>query len=224
MAGPHASGSEPFDGLGGTLYDLYIRARPIANVVGRVAWGLDGRLMYRHMERAVRSVAASRRVLYVPCGGGLELRWLGPNDPARVIAVDGAEHMVRRTRRYAQRRGLERVEAVQADVTSLPLEDASVDAVLLYNGLHHFSDPAAAVAEVARCCAPGAAVHGGTFVLGEGARWDRNLRRTRRAGSMGPAGTREDARGWFGAAGLRLHGEQLSGCFWMFEASRGPAR
>lgn len=208
-----ATGSEPFDGLGGTLYDVYVKAPPVARLAGRAAWGLDGRRMYAHMQRAVRAAAGVRVALDVPCGGGLELRWLRPEDPVRFVAVDGAEHMVERTRRYAARRGLPQVEVHRADVTALPLADGEADATLLYNGLHHFREAERAVAEVARCTAPGGRLFGCTFVLGERRRCDVLLRRH-------PARDRATVAGWLEAAGFRLVAGETSGCLWMFEALR----
>ena len=217
------TGSEPFDGVGGTLYDVYIKAPPVARALGRVAWGLDGRRMYAHMERAVREAAGASVALDVPCGGGLELRWLRPDDPVRMVCVDGAAHMAERTRRYADRRGLERVEVHLADVTALPLADGEAEVVLLYNGIHHFREPERALAEVARCTVQGGRLFGGTFVLGERRLSDRLLRRLQRAGTAGPAGTRADVERWLRDAGFELRDGQTSGCFYLFEAVASAA-
>ena len=214
------TGSEPFNGFGGTVYDVYIKQRLIAQVVGRLAWGLDARVMHAHMRDAVRAAARASVALDVPCGGGLELRWLEPGDDVRFVAVDGAAHMVERARRYAARRGLRQVEAKVADVARLPLSDGEAAVTLLYNGIHHFGEPARAIAEVARCTEPGGELFGCTFIFGEHARCDRFLRATQRRGRLGPAGTRADVMGWLTDAGFEIVDTMTSGGMLLFTGRR----
>lgn len=68
----------------------------------------------------------------------------------------------RRTVIDISRRMLRRVPAViasvQANAASLPIRDESIDAVLLVDTLHHFSDADAALSEVARILRPGGVV------------------------------------------------------------------
>jgi demethylmenaquinone methyltransferase/2-methoxy-6-polyprenyl-1,4-benzoquinol methylase len=52
----------------------------------------------------------------------------------------------------ARRRGL---DCLRGDAGRLPVADASVDAVLVVDALHHFPDPPAALAEAARVLRPG---------------------------------------------------------------------
>jgi demethylmenaquinone methyltransferase/2-methoxy-6-polyprenyl-1,4-benzoquinol methylase len=76
--------------------------------------------------------------------------------------LDPARGMLER----ARRRGL---EAVQGSADALPLEDGSVDAVLVVDALHHFPDHGRCLAEAARVLAAG-----GVLVVRE---FDRSTRR-----------------------------------------------
>lgn len=62
--------------------------------------------------------------------------------------------MLRRAQAEAARRGLERIEYVHTSVEGMPFKDATFDLCLTYNGLHCFSDPPAALVEMARVVRP----------------------------------------------------------------------
>ncbi|GAA0195478.1 class I SAM-dependent methyltransferase [Halobaculum roseum] len=47
------------------------------------------------------------------------------------------------------------LQGVRADAATLPVRDASLDAVVITDALHHFPEPEAAIREVARALAPG---------------------------------------------------------------------
>jgi len=83
------------------------------------------------------------RILDVGGGSGRAARVV----PGAVV-VDASRGMLER----ARTRGL---ATVQADAASLPVARSAVDAVLIVDALHHFPDPPAALAEVARVLAPG---------------------------------------------------------------------
>src|SRR4051812_25995742 len=137
MAAMLGSAGNQFDGIGGTLYDRYIQSPLLSAIFGRLQWGSSARAMRGHMARSVRSVPAGATVIDVPCGGGILLRWL--EAPARWIAVDLSETMLARTTRLASRLGIEGVETVLADASSLPFESGTADGGMAYNGLHHFA-------------------------------------------------------------------------------------
>ncbi|WP_411716322.1 class I SAM-dependent methyltransferase [Natronomonas sp.] len=98
------------------------------------------------------------RIVEVGGGSGRAAREVG------ATVVDPARGMLER----ARARGL---ETVQGDGEALPLADESVDAVLIVDALHHFSDQGAALGEIARVLAPG-----GVLVIQE---FDRSTRRGR---------------------------------------------
>ena len=85
------------------------------------------------------------RVLDVGGGTGRAVRALGV--PERVV-VDAAPGMLAE----ARRRGL---GCVLGDAARLPVADASVDAVLIVDALHHVADQTGALAEAERVLRPG---------------------------------------------------------------------
>lgn len=85
------------------------------------------------------------RALDVGGGTGRAARALPEVD---VTVVDAAAGMLR----GARRRG---VAGVRGDATRLPICDASVDAVLALDALHHFPDQGGALAEARRVLRPG---------------------------------------------------------------------
>ncbi len=78
----------------------------------------------------------------VGCGQGGLASWL-TRQGATVLGVDGSIDAVR----AARMRG---VVAVAADACALPLDDAVMHVALIFNSLHHFPDPLAALAEARR--------------------------------------------------------------------------
>lgn len=73
-------------------------------------------------------------------------------DPGRrVVVADASAGMLE----IARARGRGDLEILHADAESLPLADASAQAVTLAFGLRNMADPARALAEVARVLAPG---------------------------------------------------------------------
>ena len=67
-----------------------------------------------------------------------------------VAAVDVTPAMLNALRTEAEREGLDNLQPVLADAGHLPFADDRFDLVLCRLGLHHFADPAAEVAEMAR--------------------------------------------------------------------------
>jgi SAM-dependent methyltransferase len=147
-------------------------------------------------------------------------RALEPGQDVRYVAIDLSEGMVQRARREAKRRGLSQVELIQGNVEHLPLEDASSDLTLSMNSLHCVGDPARAVTELVRCTKPGGRFVGSALVFGAGRRSDAALRRGRRDGSVGPAGTEVDLREWLRAAGLPGDSVESSGAIAVFDERR----
>ena len=211
--------ANPFDGRLGRGYDAYIKRPPVARAIGLALWGADTRPMYGLLD-AVSEAADGATILDAPCGGGLAFRALRPDKAVRYLAVDLSAGMLERARREAERRGLGQVELIEADVQRLPLDDGVADLTLSMNSLHCVPDPAAAVAELVRCTAPGGRFTGSALVFGASRRSDAALRRGRRDGSVGPAGTLDDLRGWLRDAGVDAS-VQASGAIAVFDG-RAP--
>lgn len=93
-------------------------------------------------------------LLDIATGGGHVARVIGPH-VGKVIAADLTPEMLDHAIPYLREQGLADVERLVADAQDLPLDDASVDIVTCRIAPHHFPDPAAFVAEVARVLRPG---------------------------------------------------------------------
>lgn len=113
---------------------------------------------YRSMPALVESVLGERlrpglRILDAGCGPGANFDWLRPY--GEVVGLDYSAEAIR----LAKARHPD-TEAVEADITELPFEDASFDLALELTVLTVVEDDRSAVAELARVTRPG-----GTVVL-----------------------------------------------------------
>jgi demethylmenaquinone methyltransferase/2-methoxy-6-polyprenyl-1,4-benzoquinol methylase len=147
-------------------HDARLRGEPVARAVFADLPARYDRLGYllslgqdRRWRRAVVSRTAAARprlVLDVATGpAGIALA-VASRTGADVIGVDLNEPMLRagvaRTRRPGQRG---RVRLANARADDLPFADATFDAVTFSYLLRYVDDPAATVAEMARCLRPG---------------------------------------------------------------------
>ncbi|MBZ5734839.1 class I SAM-dependent methyltransferase [Nocardioides sp. TRM66260-LWL] len=156
------------------------------------------------------------RVLDVPCGGGVALRGLRPDQDLSYVAADLDPRMLERTAASARRRGLGHlVRTERADVTDLPFEDDSFDLVLSLTGLHCFPDPQRAVEEMARVLRPGGGVVGSAVLEDAGLRFAGLRAAGRLSGLIGPGCTSGEVRTWFARGGVDVEVE-LSGAFGYF--------
>jgi ubiquinone/menaquinone biosynthesis C-methylase UbiE len=201
----------------GAVYDFYIRRERLSQLIARLAWHSDIRPFFASMA-AIPAVPAGRTIVDAPCGSGVALRALRPEQRVRYLGYDLSPEMLRRARRHAQELGLDQVELVEADAESLPLEAAGAGLFLSYFGLHCLPDPAAALQEAARCLRPDGRLVGSTIVVGT-----RPLDRLRvrpGAGADGPVGTEVDLRAWLAAAGMVQIALDVRGVFAHFEARK----
>ncbi len=207
-----------FDRVGAASYDFFVERERLARIGALLAWGTDARLLYGSLD-AVSGMADGSAILDVPCGGGLAFRALRPDQRVRYVAADISPGMLRRARREAGRRGLGQIEVMEADVESLPFEDAGFDLCVCLNSLHCFPDPAAGLREIGRCLRPGGRLIGDSAVRGRGARFDAVIGLYRRRGIFGPGGTVADLERWLADAGLDRTRLDLSGAVAYFEAA-----
>jgi ubiquinone/menaquinone biosynthesis C-methylase UbiE len=208
-----------FDRVGAATYDFFVERERVARVGGALAWGTDTRLLYRSLD-AIATAPEGSAILDVPCGGGVAFRALRPEQRVRYVAADLSSGMLRRAKRAAERRGLVQIELMEADVESLPFEDASFDLCVCLNSLHCFSDPGAGLREIARCLRPGGRLVGDSALRGRGRRYDFVIDIYRRRGVFGPCGAREDLERWLDVAGFERVRLRLSGAVGYFEARR----
>jgi ubiquinone/menaquinone biosynthesis C-methylase UbiE len=208
-----------YDRTGAALYDFAIEREPLARVLGLLIFGTDARLLYRSMA-VVAEMPDGAAILDVPCGGGLAFRALDSRQRVRYVAADLSPGMLRRARQVAERRGLDQVEFVEADIESLPFDDASFDLCVCFNGLHCFNRPEAALAELARCLRPGGRLVGDSAIRGAGRRYDALIAVYSRAGVFGRVPDLAELGSWLEAAGLRERRLDASGSVAHFHARR----
>lgn len=111
-------------------------------------------------EEVVRLVAprAGERVVDLGAGMG-SATVVAARSGATVIAVDPTPYMLSALRLRARwQRAHRRITVTEGAAESMPLDDASVDALWTVNTLHHWTDKTAACRELARVLRPSARV------------------------------------------------------------------
>jgi ubiquinone/menaquinone biosynthesis C-methylase UbiE len=184
----------------GAFYDFYIERPRLVSAIGRAVWGIDASVLYESMA-PISGVADGATIADVPCGGGVALRALRPEQDVRYLAMDLSPEMLRRAERRARKRSLRQVELRVADMIELPIADGEVDLFLSYSGLHMVPEPQGAIAEIARCLKPGGQLIGTTFFADASRRARVIFGAGRRRGHPLPP-SRADLRSWLHAAGF----------------------
>jgi SAM-dependent methyltransferase len=211
------AGERLFDGPFGAVYSFYMEHEPVGRAIARVVWRSDIEPFYRGLRELARERDGTT-VIDVPCGSGIALRFLRPDQRLRYLAGDLSESMLERTRHKVARRGLDQVEVRRADATALPYEDAGTDLFLSWWGLHCFADPERAVREASRCLKPGGRLRGATFVRGR--RFGDRFRVRPNTGAFGEVGSPEDVQEWLTGAGLSDLDLEVQGVFAYFRARK----
>jgi SAM-dependent methyltransferase len=117
---------------------------------------------------AIGRLPEGAHVVDIGSGGGTDLllaaRQVGAR--GRAIGVDMTADMRERARAGARTCGLDQVEVLEGDATSLPLQTASVDVVISNGVLNLVPEKDRAFAEIARVLRPGGRVQIGDIVTG----------------------------------------------------------
>ncbi|MCL2056639.1 MAG: class I SAM-dependent methyltransferase [Oscillospiraceae bacterium] len=92
------------------------------------------------------------RILDAGCGAGFLTPFLLQSEPERIIGVDYAENMIRAARENCAD---PRTQFICRDITLTGQALPDCDFCVCYNSFPHFSDPAAAVENLARAIVPG---------------------------------------------------------------------
>lgn len=100
---------------------------------------------------------ATDAVLDVACGPGLVACTFAEH-AGRVTGIDLTPAMLERARARQRERGLANLTWVEGEATRLPFPDGDFTLVVCRFSFHHFPDPATALAEMVRVCAPGGRV------------------------------------------------------------------
>jgi ubiquinone/menaquinone biosynthesis C-methylase UbiE len=97
------------------------------------------------------------KFLEIGCGRGGFSCWLGQQlvRPKEIIAADFSEKAVELGKTLAQRRNINGIKWLQADMQDIPLETSSVDTVVSFETIEHVPDPKKAINEVYRVLKPG---------------------------------------------------------------------
>jgi SAM-dependent methyltransferase len=181
----------------GAVYNYYIERPRLARLVLGLMWGVDPCPFYESLS-AIGDLADGATILDVPCGGGVALRGVRAGQRVRWIGVDLEPAMLRRAERRAAHLPQVEAQLIEGDMTSLPLDEKSIDLCLSYGGLHCVREPSKALSEMARCMRPGGRLLGSTF-LTHGSRRQRMLLRN---DDFGVTGSAQALRGWMRDCGL----------------------
>jgi SAM-dependent methyltransferase len=206
------------DRIGGAVYDYAVEREWLARPTGLAMWGTDTRVLFDTIRR-IGDLPDNSAVLDVPCGGGLALRGLRPDQRLRYVAADISSDMLTSARRRAATLGRYDIEFIEADIVRMPFDDNEFDLCVSFNGLHCLPDPAAAVREIARCLKPGGRLVGDSVVRGAGLRQDLAFSVFRRAAAFGAGGTVDELRRWLTDAGLTVDRLEPSGAVAFFTAT-----
>ena len=139
----------------------------------------------RLAERATAGLANADKLLAIDlaCGPGTYTRPLA----ARVrhaIGADLTPAMVEKARAEAARDGITNIEFVCADIYALPFADGAAGIVSCGYAFHHMTDPARALAEMARVLQPGGRMAITDIIVREGCDGAFQNRRRARARSF----------------------------------------
>lgn len=205
------------------FYDWTVEHPRVGGAIWLAGMQSDLRRLYRAAEEIGRQPAGAR-ILDIPCGGGVALRGLRPDQGVTYVAADIAPAMLERTMDAARERGVvDQVEPRIADVGALPFADGEFDLVVSFTGLHCFPDPARAVVEMVRVLRPGGVITGSALLNDTGLRHEHIRRVGRLAGLLGPGCTGDEVVSWLAAQGVVEPVLERSGAIGYFRGVRGDA-
>lgn len=202
------------------VYSFGISHPRLSVPAARLAMGTDLGLLYR-ATKAIGELPPGSAVLDVPCGNGVALRGLRPDQGLRYVAADIAPAMLARTEQTARRLGVAgQVETREADVARMPFADGEFDLCVSFTGLHCFPEPRAAIAEIGRVLRPGGGLRASWFRTDAGRRYRPQLAIGRASGLVGPSASTDEVRAWLKEAGFTGVDLVTSGAMAYVTASR----
>ncbi len=149
---------------------------------------------WQALAEGVIALLSGKRIVDLGCGNGRLARRFAASGNA-VTGVDSSEEQIRLAR--AESSGDNPAYLLRPmETTGLP--DASFDAAVLSQSLHHAADPAGAIREAHRLLAPG-----GRLLILDLLAHEEDWMRTR-FGDFWLGFSEEDLRGWMTAAGFRV--------------------
>lgn len=152
-------------------------ARLRDRAVSRAFWDRWARLydLAEWSNRKVNAAAAARVAELVPAGGRVldcaagtgKFSLAAAQRAGSVLCTDLSEAMLERAEHKARKHGLANLCFARRDVTALPDEDGTFDAVIAANVLHLLPKPEHAVRELWRVTAPGGRLILPTYLQGK---------------------------------------------------------
>ena len=139
----------------GTEHDRTVRTefrRQSPTFEGEDSFFADPRLaawVARHLE----PLDESALVLEVACGAAHQGEAIAPH-VGRVVGADLTPEMLAVARRRLRDHAVDRVALARADAARLPFPDDAFDLTFCRFAIHHFADPGAQLAEMARVACP----------------------------------------------------------------------
>jgi ubiquinone/menaquinone biosynthesis C-methylase UbiE len=203
------------------FYDWSVEHPRIGGAIWKLGIGSDLGELHRATDE-IGQQPAGAAVLDIPCGGGVALRGLRPQQGVRYVAADISQAMLDRTMDAARDRGVnDQVEPVVADVHALKFDDAEFDLVISFTGLHCFPRPHDAVLELGRVTRPGGTLSGSTLLRTLSLRAIPISIVGRRLDLLGPGVTRDELPRWLEQAGYVDVEIRTSGPMAYFRGTRG---
>lgn len=189
------------DPLWGHFYDWTVEHPRAGGAIWRLGIGSDLGRLYRAAAE-IGTLPSGSAVLDVPCGGGVALRGLKPEQGIRYVAADISQLMLQRTMEAARERGVaDQVEPTVTDVHQMQFADGEFDLVVSFTGLHCFPDPHRALLEMGRVTRVGGVVSGSTLIKDSLKSVPLTMVGTT-LGLLGPGVYRREVEQWAGEAGL----------------------
>ncbi|PPD68120.1 hypothetical protein GOBAR_DD35001 [Gossypium barbadense] len=109
------------------------------------------------------------KIVDASCGSGMFTRLFAKSGLfSQVIALDYSENMLRQCYEFIEQEEnfpKEKVTLVRADISRLPFESSSIDAVHAGAALHCWPSPSTAVAEISRVLRPGGVFVATTYIV-----------------------------------------------------------
>lgn len=134
--------------------DLPSRYDTLANLL---SFGQDRRWRAAVVDHIVK--AKPHRVLDVACGPAGVTLAIAAACEAEIVGVDLTESMLRQGKTNVERAGqADRVKLAVARAEELPFADGTFDAISFSYLMRYVDEPAATIAELARCLAPGGTI------------------------------------------------------------------
>ena len=163
----------------GTLAKFYDAMLTNSGVLGNLAlkifWCLDDESYEKFLAQALAGIPNdfTGRLLEIPVGTGvLTFPRYREMNGAEIFCVDLSDKMLDVAKARANQMNLRGVKFIKGDVVNLPFAENFFDLLLTINGLHVFSDKAAAFAEMRRVLKVGGIFCVCTYISGVNRRTD----------------------------------------------------